>query len=932
VLVSTAYSPVTVHPGEHGNYPADGVGMKWPRRLHLTFDNAAGECKNQWMFRYLGLLVLHGVVQHITVSNLLVGHTHDIVDQLFSIWARMLRLQDALTLSAMKKIFHERYVTRIQGLVNLMKKRHQERDGLSHDEQAAFEEMQHSSAESAADWSSAAGNILQEFTKFVRATFPSVLDELAPHIELQQESLDVQGWLQRAVRADKLPTLEFLSEAYNFGIEQDDNGDVYLYNKHLCDSETVAVNSQGLPITHRYMHQATGHYTARALLYKAGDGQLADPYRMPPLHLDVEKMRHTAAKYREIKLMSAAQWNEFDAMLTRFEDAQKHQRQLCSQCSELAAAYCGIGVVHRAHGADEADRQAANLKTRSRDSAWKALREHLYDPLFAMQHRQGQVMTNWWRKWLARVDEHILPAYVARSLMVDTRHPTANLYDVHPDRLCTNGEEAPWLVQPARVDLGWLRAHGVPRPGQMAIVRAGDDVREPFYVAEIVRVRPLNQRATQELTHLELAEAAEHNGAANAVAVVSDAAAATSQTPGPSASAATPHAASGAARSRGSGKARAAVPPLSADVTLKEFEVTVRYWDYLTRDFDERLHLCAEKDLQAKKQRSHKWWAEQFSRHGDNFEAAMAAHQACRAAQQKPPAVRPWLADMHRNVSFISSEADAHCQAEVMISGAMLIIWGDLDDVLCPQAACPTSRRGKAWRVKAPHWRSVWQDLTEQLMPLRPLRKRPARRQGVESDSEQHREKAHIADVMAAQEPADVARADAPPPAMRRVMAVHVPPAKGKRKHPQRRTKHVAAHEPRQLRHRRKKQNYREQSGSESGLSGADGTGSSSNSTGDSGGSSNSSSSTSSSSSSSSSSDCSSSSSNSSSCSSSSSSSSSGSGSGRRGSIKRLKDIDENAPLINLLLSRTATARAHASDGEKVLRVTRHRGTRNKNE
>jgi len=70
----------------------------------LTFDNAAGECKNQWMFRFLGLLVLHGVVLHVSVSNLLVGHTHDIVDQLFSIWSRMLRLKDTPTLDAMRSL------------------------------------------------------------------------------------------------------------------------------------------------------------------------------------------------------------------------------------------------------------------------------------------------------------------------------------------------------------------------------------------------------------------------------------------------------------------------------------------------------------------------------------------------------------------------------------------------------------------------------------------------------------------------------------------------------------------------------------------------------------------------------------------------------------------------------------------------------------
>jgi len=59
------------------------AASKWPRRLHLTFDNTSGEAKNTTFFKAMAALVHYGVFEAITMSMLLVGHTHDIVDQMF---------------------------------------------------------------------------------------------------------------------------------------------------------------------------------------------------------------------------------------------------------------------------------------------------------------------------------------------------------------------------------------------------------------------------------------------------------------------------------------------------------------------------------------------------------------------------------------------------------------------------------------------------------------------------------------------------------------------------------------------------------------------------------------------------------------------------------------------------------------------------------
>lgn len=55
-----------------------------PSTLYLQADNCSGENKNKYMFAFLSLLVSLGIFQEIFLSFLLVGHTHEDIDQLFS--------------------------------------------------------------------------------------------------------------------------------------------------------------------------------------------------------------------------------------------------------------------------------------------------------------------------------------------------------------------------------------------------------------------------------------------------------------------------------------------------------------------------------------------------------------------------------------------------------------------------------------------------------------------------------------------------------------------------------------------------------------------------------------------------------------------------------------------------------------------------------
>ena len=575
--------------GADGLYPEDGVGMKWPKRLHITFDNAASECKNQWMFRFLGLLVLHGVFLQITVSTLLVGHTHDIVDQLFSIWARMLRIHDAETYEKMRNIFRERYITRIQGLIDLMKKRRTEAAaaGLSSPrtrEEEAFAEVMESSSESS-HWSSEAAEILSNFSSFVRDTFKD--PELCPHIELQSVCIEVQGWLKRAV-VGKLPDLKNLDQAHNFGIEKDEQtGDVYLYNKHLCDSTSLPDTGSLRQVKHHYLGRQTGDYTTRALLYRTADRQEADPYKIPPLVVHTAKLRETAAKYAAASAMTAAELHQFYAMLQRMDDAHKVQREVCQVCAELSASYSGHGVIHRPKGADDVDLQAARKKSSAKDKAWQELMAHLYDPQYADVHNARQVHTGWWTKWLHRADEHIVPAFITRGLVLNPKARVRRFHQ-HPANLVSGTGEQPVVLDLGRVDVSWLHKYGIPRPGQMAVVRS-DDAMEPFRVVEIVAVRGLDEAARAEIARVEAEEAAlsaEHKQAeaVNAAGIAAAAAA------GPAAATATAPAAAAAAIPLTRKKRIARRETQELRFSLKSLEVTVIWWDLATEDFKNKMH------------------------------------------------------------------------------------------------------------------------------------------------------------------------------------------------------------------------------------------------------------------------------------------------------------------------------------------------------
>ena len=78
-----------------------------PPVLYLQLDNTPRENKNNLLFTYLHMLVAKGVFKKIKVGFLIVGHTHDQIDQMFSRFLTRLAKCKAFTYEALCTIIKE---------------------------------------------------------------------------------------------------------------------------------------------------------------------------------------------------------------------------------------------------------------------------------------------------------------------------------------------------------------------------------------------------------------------------------------------------------------------------------------------------------------------------------------------------------------------------------------------------------------------------------------------------------------------------------------------------------------------------------------------------------------------------------------------------------------------------------------------------------
>ncbi|KAL3680117.1 hypothetical protein R1sor_023073 [Riccia sorocarpa] len=80
-----------------------------PPTLYLQLDNTVRENKNNILFAYLAMLLEKKVFTKIKLGFLLVGHTHDFVDQMFSRFSQALRRENAFTMSHLRSVIESSY-------------------------------------------------------------------------------------------------------------------------------------------------------------------------------------------------------------------------------------------------------------------------------------------------------------------------------------------------------------------------------------------------------------------------------------------------------------------------------------------------------------------------------------------------------------------------------------------------------------------------------------------------------------------------------------------------------------------------------------------------------------------------------------------------------------------------------------------------------
>ena len=79
---------------------------KLPPCLLLQLDNCGSENKNRYVFAYLSLLVAKQVLM-IEMGFLMIGHTHEDIDAMFSCFSEQLRTSHIVTLPHLMKTFNE---------------------------------------------------------------------------------------------------------------------------------------------------------------------------------------------------------------------------------------------------------------------------------------------------------------------------------------------------------------------------------------------------------------------------------------------------------------------------------------------------------------------------------------------------------------------------------------------------------------------------------------------------------------------------------------------------------------------------------------------------------------------------------------------------------------------------------------------------------
>jgi hypothetical protein len=336
----------------------------WPRALHFTFDNTASDNKNRTVFNFIGMLVGIGLFTMITLSMLMVGHTHDIVDQMFSAWAKRLNVENAPTLSALRRLFRQAYGSQI---LEVKKKA---------DKAAAGDRV--ANATLAAHLASVADLIGAEVA-LVRQVV------CVEPFELTNRPID--GILNANVylmRVEDCPAREAQE-----GLPSHNAGPaVVMYSRHLAkQSSDPQLIEHGL-----YKDVPHGPWSSKRTLFFVDEIPRDDPVLRPVQQLPLEGIERCVASHKEQLNFQESEAVEWDELLESFRRARTQQTRQCVECTRIETGLSDIGVIHRVGAsASQTEKDVASKQTKDKSALRRALRRHLQ----LVPHAKH---TGWWTK------------------------------------------------------------------------------------------------------------------------------------------------------------------------------------------------------------------------------------------------------------------------------------------------------------------------------------------------------------------------------------------------------------------------------------------------------------------------------------------------------------------------------------------------------
>jgi len=449
-----AAGPVPMDTGDELPPPKPKVPFMWPEGLHVTFDNTGSDCKNGHVFRFLGMLVALGVFCYITVSTLLVGHTHDIVDQMFSVWSRQLNVENAPTLEALHALFCKKYATQIYEL----------KDMLDKIKATSQKDCMPSVSPPVAD----------------RLVFLAKELGVQPMMILQSCVANTETWCYKNVPNISKPHVFYIVKEMVPADDSDPLGPkvegVSMYNRFLARSfEDRTVNHKP-----EYSKVRFGPWTTRCTLLRADEVPTIDPLRVPPMPIDTEFVELCLDQHGKEGNLTPADRADFDAQLNKFDAATAELKASCAECARFVTQLDEIGPIHRPKNATAEQKKTANAQSKLRSD----LKSGLYRHMNAVRH-ESLVMRGWWTKWIERVHTVIRPYYIARGLVASPTPEQLRLSGrlQHPDDLVRDRWEP--LVRRVRVDALCERDFGLPNVGDFVLTRCNDP-HQPFGLGEVV--------------------------------------------------------------------------------------------------------------------------------------------------------------------------------------------------------------------------------------------------------------------------------------------------------------------------------------------------------------------------------------------------------------------------------------------------------------